>query len=384
VALTDFQQLNKLIKDSTYILIVFGPYDSGDSLSSALALKYFLEKRSKQVEVASSGFAAHKQFNFLQGADTIKPELSHLQKFTLKVDVSKAEIDTISYDIKDNWLSIHLTPKKGVITKNELRTAQSTFKYDLVISINTSDLEALGSIFINNTDLFYRTPIINIDYHTTNEYYGQVNLIDTTATSAAEILSQLLRQLQEEDYDKILSTMLLTGMIVATKSFKSAHVTPHAPHLASDLIKQGADRELIIQNLYRTRSIATLKLWGTILSRLRHNTSCGLVSATLTLADFKETGADDNDIKAVVDELITNSPEAKIIVLLYEKSPSIIKGLLTTDHTCSALEMGKSFRAQGDRKQVSFLHENTTLEVEEKNVISILEKQLSQPLAPPR
>lgn len=378
MALTDFQQLNKLIKDSNSILITFNPYDSGDALASALACKYILEKKSKQIDIACSDFRIAKEFNFLPGIENIKPELAHLQKFTIKVDVSKTEIDSISYDIKDNWLSIHLTPKKGSITKNELRTAQTSFKYDLIIVLNTPDLESLGSIFINNTDLFYRTPLINIDYHANNESFGQVNLVDATATSSAEILTQLFKQLGETEYDKTLATMLLTGMICATKSFKSSRVTPHALHLASDLIKQGGEREVIIQNLYRTRSIATLKLWGFILSRLQHNTSLGLVSAIISEADFKEAGANYHDIKGSIDELITNSPEAKVIVILYQKTNSTIEGLITCEQRYSAVELGKFLQAHGDKKQASFTIENSTLQKETERVLPLIEKQLSE------
>jgi nanoRNase/pAp phosphatase (c-di-AMP/oligoRNAs hydrolase) len=173
--------------------------------------------------------------------------------------------------------------------------------------------------------------------------------------------------------------MLLTGMIAATKSFKSTHVTPHALHLASELIKQGAEREVIIQNLYRTRSIATLKLWGHILSKLNHNTALGLVWAHITQTDFKDSGAEYNDIKAVVDELITNSPEAKIIILLYEKNTAGIAGLITTDQKYSALDLGRPFRAEGDKKQASFTLQNSTLAEAEQNVIKNIEKQLTSP-----
>src|SRR3989338_5216265 len=158
MALTDFEQLQKVLKTSKYILVLFNSQDNGDGLASAVALKTFLEGLHKQVEIVSNNFISPKQFKFLPGADTVKPELAHLQKFIIKVDVSKTSIETISYDIKDSWLSIYLTPKQGIIGKQELRTAQSTFKYDLIVTLNTPDLESLGTTFFNNTDLFYKTP----------------------------------------------------------------------------------------------------------------------------------------------------------------------------------------------------------------------------------
>ena len=128
MALSDFQQLTKILENSKYILLVFNSPQNGDALASGLALKRHLSKEQKQADIACSGFALPKNLKFLGGSDSVQSELTHLQKFIIKVDVSKAPIDTLSYDVKDDWLSIYLTPKHGAITRNELRTAQTTFK----------------------------------------------------------------------------------------------------------------------------------------------------------------------------------------------------------------------------------------------------------------
>ena len=171
MALSDFEQLTKIVTDSKYILLVFNSPHNGDAIASALALKRYFVKEQKQADIACSGFIMPKNLKFLPESDTVQSELAHLQKFIIKVDVSKAPIDTLSYDVKDNWLSIYLTPKHGAITRNELRTAQTTFRYDLIITLGVPDLESLGDIFLNNTDLFYKTPIVNIDHQADNERY---------------------------------------------------------------------------------------------------------------------------------------------------------------------------------------------------------------------
>jgi len=380
VALTDIQQLTKFIKDSKHILIVFNPYDTGDALTSALTLKNFLEKQTKQVDIVVNNFIVPKNLQFIEGVNDIKPTLSYLQKFTIKVDVSKAKIETISYDIKDNWLSIYLTPNQGVITKNELRTAQSTFKYDLIISLNTSDLENLGGVFLNNTDLFYRTPIINIDYQAANEHYGQLNIVDVTSTSCAEIVYQLLKQLQDNSIDKKTATTLLTGMIIATHTFKSPRVTPFTLALASQLIKLGGDRELIIQQLYRTRSLSTLKLWGQALTHLKQDNVSGLVWTIITREDFIHSETHPEDLKGIIDELIANSPEAKIILLLYEsdniEDSSSIYGLVHTEQQYSATKLVKKYNPKGDKHHVSFKIEQKLLKEAEEEIIKTIKSNI--------
>jgi nanoRNase/pAp phosphatase (c-di-AMP/oligoRNAs hydrolase) len=330
--------------------------------------------------LAAEGFTTPKQFHFLPGAADIKNELGHLQKFIIKVDVSKVKLETISYDIKDSWLSIYLTPEQGLITKNELRTAQSSFKFDLIITLNTPDLESLGGIFLNNTDLFYRTPVINIDYHGNNERYGQINAVDLTATSTSEIVYQLLRQIDEAAISKEIATALLTGMIATTKSFKTANVTPQALNVASSLIKLGGERETIIQNLYRTRSLATLKLWGQALTHLKSDPALGVVSTMITREEFIHSGAEAGDLKGVVDDLISNSPEAKIVVLLYqlpgEAESDKVFGLISSERHHDALMLGRELHASGDKKQATFTLENKTLKEAEEHVLATLKNTL--------
>ncbi len=380
MALNEPAQLKNLLENSKYVLVVFNGTETADSIGAAVALKLFLERSHKQVQLAADDFTAPKQFHFLPGSQGIKKELNHLQKFIIKVDVSKVKLETISYDIKDNWLSIYLTPEQGLITKNELRTAQSSFKFDLIITLNTPDLESLGNIFLNNTDLFYRTPVINIDYHGNNERYGQINAVDLTATSTSEIVYQLLRQVDEPAIGKEIATALLTGMIAATKSFKTANVTPQALNVASSLIKLGGERETIIQNLYRTRSLATLKLWGQALTHLKSDPSLGIVSTMITREDFIHSGAEAQDLKGVVDDLISNSPEAKIIVLLYELpgegEAGKVYGLISSERHHDALLLGKELHATGDKKQATFVIEGKNLQESEVFALRLLQQSL--------
>lgn len=378
MAWNEIQQLHKILEDSRQILLVFGKENNEDTIASTLALKIFLEKQSKHVDVVSENFVLPKKLKFLPEINTVKPELTHLQKLTIKVDVSKAKIETLSYDIKDDILSIHLNPKQGTITKNDLRTAQSNFKYDLIVVCGAKDLESLGEIFYNNTDLFYRTPIINIDQHTDNEHFGQINIIDVTSASIAEIIYKNLEQLGAEMIDQKIANLLLTGIISQTHGFKATQVTPHTLNLAGKLMGLGADREKIIQNLYRTHTIATLKLWGRALSNLQTDKKLGLVWTTITRDDFVRSSAVEEDLKNIVSELISDSPEAKIILLLNETyDRPAVRATLAVEKSYHALEILSPYPALGNKKTASVVLENNTLTEAEEKILTAIKNNLS-------
>ena len=73
-------------------------------------------------------------------------------------------------------------------------------------------------------------------------------------------------KLGEEHITKEVATALLTAMIDSTRSFTSDSVKPHTLKTASKLMALGADRQYIIHNLYRTKTIGSLKLWGQALT----------------------------------------------------------------------------------------------------------------------
>ena len=374
MALSDIEQLKKLTENSKHILLLFGTKDNGDAIAAALSLKKFFEKQRKQADVACSDFVPLKQLSFLTEQSDIKNTLANLQKFIIKVDVSKNPLESLSYDVKNSTLNIYLTPKQGLITKNELRTAQSTFKYDLIITLNSPDLESLGPIFFNNTDLFYRTPIATIDQSASNERYGQVNIIDLSATSTSEIVYKIIKDSGENYFDEQLATTIFTGMTLATGSFKKPNLSPSTLQIASSLMARGADREKIIQNLYRTRSIATLKLWGEALSHLQTNPKLGLVWTAITRESFIRSGGSPEDLRGIIDELIGNSPEAKVIVLLYEinNGQKKVGALVAVDKNFDALTLTRPLHPEGNKHLARITFTDKTLMEAEQTILKII------------
>ena len=378
--LNETQQIKQEIENSKHVLIVFNNHENTDATAAALALSYLLEKNNKSVDIVCPDFTPTKNLNFLNGLKNIKPEFAHLQKLIIKVDVSQTKIETLSYDIKDNWLSIYLTPKNGLLTKEDLRTAQSAYKYDLIITLDTPELETLGKIFLNNTDLFYRVDIINIDCHAANERYGQINYVDLNATSVSEIVYRLMKQLWETQLEETNATALLTGMIAATHSFKTTNVTPLTLQSASELINHGANREKIIQNLYRTRSLSTLKLWGTTLSKLKIDQNKHFAWSTITKTDFDNCGANEDDLRDIITELIGNSPEIDLTMLLYEHTQPdgkfFINGILHSKKGHDTHTLLKNFNPTGNKQQSKISFADHTLNEAEQIIIEEIKKSL--------
>lgn len=375
--LNENEQIKQLIENKKNILIVFGEPTNGDTIGSAVALALFLEKMGKRIDIVSDDFNLPNNFKFLNKAKEIKSGFDFLQKFVISVDINKTGLQELSYDVKDNKLRIFITPKQSFLNRENIRTAQSDFKYDLIFVVDTPDLESLGNIYDNNTELFYQKPIINIDHKSSNENFGQINLIDITHTSTAESIYHLIKEIGPEQINQEIATSLLTGIISKTRSFKSQNIKPQTLNTASELINLGAERERIVQNLYRTKTIATLKLWGSVLSHLQNDNNLNLAWSVITRDDFIRSNSTPEDLSNIIEELLSNSPQIKLLVLLYEKNEQI-HVILDTNKEYNALELLRPFgQVNGDKQQARTILENTNLKQAEEKIIETIKKTVS-------
>ena len=377
MALTETQQIRETIRKSQHILITFKKDFSVDAVGSALALYLILKKNKKLVDIACDGFVVPKNLKFLPQSEVIQPQIANLQKFIINVNLGADKIDTFSYNVEADQLKIYLTPKAGTFAAEDINTENSAYKYDLIFTLDTPDLESLGGLYQKFTEFFYNTTIINLDHQSDNEHYGQINLTDFNAVATSEILFKLIKELNHNLLDQAVATCLLAGLITKTKSFKTNNVTPATLDSASQLIQLGADREAIIKSLYRSRSLATLNLWGRVLARLHNGPDHRLVWSILSENDFVEARAEVQDLPDVVEELIAFIPDVEVVVLLYHYQEKI-QVLVQTLKNHNALYLAQEFKPLGSKHSATFSLTDTTLADAEKQVIDSLQARLGQ------
>lgn len=368
------QQIFEQIKKSNSILITFNKLWNGDAVASALALFLLLKKMDKNVDIAADQFEQGQTFDFLPSFQTIENTLDNLRKFIVSIDISNAKVGQIKYKIENNSLNFIVAPKSGFFTKNDVSSRSGDFKYDLVIVLDTPDLESLGLIYDNDTEFFYKAPIVNIDHHSNNEDFGQINHVELTATSTAEIVFELMSREHSDLIDEDIATCLLTGIISKTKNFKTPNISPQVLSFASQLIAMGARRETIVNRLYRSKTLGVLKLWGRVLARLTGTMNNKIVWSVLTKMDFEKTGTSEEDVNDVIDELIVNIPQAKIMMIIYEakeKDKIVTKILLSTIRNISAMRLAKEFNPEGSKNVVKITIDKNIKEAE-KDIVNLI------------
>lgn len=349
MALTESQQFLEAFKRARRPLICVGAGGGVDAHAAAIGLARALGKLGANADILSvdglPGVLA-----FLDGAGAVKTSVDNLRRFVIELDASKAKVKELSYEMKGETLRINVTPSSGSFDPKDLKVSNTGYRHDLVVTVGAADLDACGATFKDYADFFYATPIVNVDFRPENEQYGALNAVDLTASSCGEVCHDLLEAMDPTLVDAEVATAFLTGMIARTKSFKRPNVTPKTMQAAGKLVAKGARRESVVERLYRTRSVPTLRLWGRALARLKKHADVPLVWSSLSRQDFLHAGAEEADLVDVIDELITSSPDAKVTALLVESADGSVHAYMHGERPYDTLALCRPFSPVGSKE----------------------------------
>jgi phosphoesterase RecJ-like protein len=184
--------------------------------------------------------------------------------------------------------------------------------FDLVVSLDCSDPGRMGEAgTISRVD---SVPLINIDHHVTNLFFGTVNLVDVNAVSTTQIVHQLALALGVS-IDKDIAFCLLTGLVTDTRGFRTSNVGPDVLEIAVQLMEAGASLEVITRNGLDRRSFSALRLWGEALARAQ--IEGGLIWTSLPL---KVRRSVDNGRRSDIglSSLLLTAEEAEVAAVFIE------------------------------------------------------------------
>jgi len=344
--LTPKQQALELINKSKRILLVTHEKPDGDALGSITSLYLVLSKLGK-VATAVVLDQVGPNYRFIPKTEDFTKGLAVLRDFVISVDCSAATADKLAYNFQDGKLNIVITPKSGNFRPQDVSFAEGSFQFDLVIVLDSADWDQVGRPYADNAKLFQTVPVINIDHHSSNDYFGTVNLVDLTAASTTEILVGVIEALGNSLIDEDVATSLLTGIISDTGSFQHSNTTPKALTVAAQMVGFGARQQEIIRNLFKTKAYTTLKLWGKVLSQLQYDVAHRLSWTLVPFSFFAETGASVDETSGLIDELMTSVPGADVVVLISEKEPKVLSGSIRTKKGVDAAEIAGLFGGGG-------------------------------------
>jgi phosphoesterase RecJ-like protein len=144
--------------------------------------------------------------------------------------------------------------------------------------------------------------VLNIDHHHDNTMFGTVNLVDTEASSTAEIVYDLARALGATITPEI-ANALYVGLITDTGQFMYENTGPAAHRMAAELIEAGVDVNDTYRRLYERVPIEKLRLIARALEKVERRQGGRLAITYLSAADYTESGASEELTEGIIDFL---------------------------------------------------------------------------------
>lgn len=361
------QQAVNEIKKAGRILLLGNKKPGGDTLGSLLALSKSLSRIGKTIDLVVSA-SIDQKYDFLAKEKDIKKEYGQIDGKVIKIDTKKIPVSGMKWQKEDNFLNIYLDTDKNL--KYEfIELVNGQPKPDLVVIVNTPDVEKIDVVYDKNTELFYEVPIINIDHHSGNEYYGTVNLIDLTATSTAEILVSLFEALGIKIDDTDTATALLSGIIEDTQSFRDKTTTPKSLTVAAQLLAAGARQQEIVNNFYRKNPVELMKAWGEMLGNLSEDKANKFAWTKIDTSNDKSIKKE--DVFNAADDLLSNTESAKMVLILYKGAEDNDKvfGKLKGTKEKEVLSIAELFGGNGTALDAHFEISENNIDNAEKKII---------------
>ncbi|SIS51760.1 DHH family phosphoesterase [Salimicrobium flavidum] len=109
--------------------------------------------------------------------------------------------------------------------------------------------------------------LIKIDHHPVVDEYGDIQWVESDASSTSEMIYVLVREIKEWSFSKEAARLLYAGIIGDTGRFLFPSTTERTFEAASELIKYDFDRPHLYDSLYKT-SLRLARLKGYILQHI--------------------------------------------------------------------------------------------------------------------
>ncbi len=351
------QAATSLIEQHQKLLIIPHANVDPDGLSSALACYQMFTAMGKDVTVICPD-TKPEALKFLPGFEKLDEQISDNKDFIVTINLDDGvEVDKLRYTVEDNKVNIIVMPKKGQIKQQQIMLSEGGYGWDLIVVVDTADLALLGSFYKDHLDLFSSVPILNIDHHISNTLHGQLQLIDPTAASATEVLYSWFTQVPSFK-DKItadMATLLLTGLITDTRSFQNPNTTPRSLEVAAELLEKGARQQEIIQHVYKTKPLSTLRIWGRALNRIQIDSTARIVWSAISKEDLAEMEATSKETHGILDELISTIPDADVYVLFTELEEGGLKASMRSSPAVDVSQLSaRTFGGGGHARASGF------------------------------
>ena len=208
-------EIAEYLKERKNILIATHVFPDGDNMGSALALREAMQISGKKASCFLEG-SIPVIFSWMPGADQIKSDLSQ----------TVAELEN---------------------------------SIDAIVVVDCGDLQRIGETFDKWLATNQTVPIVNIDHHTSNTKFGQINWVDPSYSSVGEMIYEIISHWGIQ-LTPTIAQNLYVSVYTDTGRFSFSNTNVRSLEYAARYVAAGASPITAFRNVYANRSLASFHL----------------------------------------------------------------------------------------------------------------------------
>ncbi|MBU0570850.1 MAG: bifunctional oligoribonuclease/PAP phosphatase NrnA [Candidatus Omnitrophica bacterium] len=235
----DMDVIIKDLKEKDNFIITSHVKPEGDSIGSQLAMLYLLAKIGKKAVIVDQD-AVPDNLRFLPGVKNINYELP------------------------------------------------MGYHPEVVVFLDCPIRERAGSV---ERCLDEAMVIINIDHHVSNEYYGDVNWVESGMSSVGEMAYHLIKRVGVE-MDDAIRRVIYTAIITDTGMFNYDNASGMTHRVVGELIDAGVSPRIMHGEIFEQKPVASIKMLGKVLMTVETEEDSRIAYITLTREMLTEEGLD--------------------------------------------------------------------------------------------
>jgi phosphoesterase RecJ-like protein len=249
-------EIDTVLDSAKKVLVASHIDPDGDALGTQLAFAAYLKSRGKEVHLVRDQEIPFK-YRFLSGVRDIPPV--------------------------------------GHYGKNAM--------FDTAVILECPNRERIGRA---SNLLDENTRIINIDHHRDNDLFGEVNWINTRASSVGEMIYEYFERVCY-GFAWHVAEQLYTAIMTDTGRFRYRSTSPRTMEIAGRLIEAGADPQKICDHVYYNLRPSTMKLIGKVLNGIEFHHNGTICLLFLKKEMLSQSGADESESDGLVDYTLFNA-----------------------------------------------------------------------------
>ncbi len=230
---------------------------------------------------------------------------------------------------------------------DEVLEKPSLEKYDLAIALDCADIKRLD----DPTETYLKSETrLNIDHHTSNGMFGDLNFVNPVAPACAQIITTMLEYFKT-DISQEVATCLITGIVTDTGGFRYEGVTSETFEIASEFLGKGVKISKIYKESLNNISKEKFEARKLAMNRIEFIANGKIAYTYMTKEDMKKLNVIQSDLDGIV-EIGRDVEGVEVSIFLYETDKGYKGSLRSNDYVnvsdiCLLFNGGGHIRAAG-------------------------------------